>query len=118
MSKQSIDILSLTYKAKGAVASYRLVGFDGAQVAVRGGKVLGSAMRPAFNNEYSDVRVLGTATVELGGLAAQGDRLIADANGRAIPFDPAAATAATDAVFGRTLELGSAGEFVEVLLGR
>lgn len=140
MGKQSIAILSLTFKAAGAVAAYRAVGFTGAQATVAGQKVMGVSARAAADGTYSDAAVLGTTTIEAGGGFAVGDSLIVDAQGRAVASSGALAvkagatamtsTAANGAavlsggdlpefVFADALEVSSGvGQLVEVLLRR
>ncbi len=81
---QKIAILTLTYKASGAVEAYRAVGFDGAQATIRGQKVIGVSGRDAPSGSYSDVDAVGTTIVRCGGTFSKGDSLIVDTQGRAI----------------------------------
>ena len=114
MNKQSITLLSLTFKAFGAVLPRRAIGFDNAQVSVAGQKVMGVSPRATNNGGFSDIDVIGTSVVEAGGAFIRGDSLTVDASGRAV-----LSTNATDFVFADALEpSGQAGEFVEVLLRR
>ncbi len=81
---QKIAILTLTFKASGAVEAYRAVGFDGAQASVRGQKVLGVSGRDVLAGSYSDADAAGTTIVRCGGAFSKGDSLIVDAQGRAV----------------------------------
>ncbi|SIR23017.1 hypothetical protein SAMN05880590_11489 [Rhizobium sp. RU35A] len=81
---QKIAILTLTFKASGAVGAYRAVGFDGAQASVKGQKVLGVSGRDVQSGSYSDADALGTTIVRCGGSFHRGDSLIVDAQGRAV----------------------------------
>lgn len=138
--KQSSPLQSITYTAAGAVATYRGVGFDGAQATVQGQKVMGISQRAAADTDDSDAVVSGTSIIETGGNFAKGDSLIVDNQGRAIKFTSAlkvaaGATAVTSSaangsailagsdlpefVFADALEASSgAGQFVEVLMRR
>jgi hypothetical protein len=81
---QKIAILTLTFKASGAVEAFRAVGFDGAQASVRGQKVLGVSGRDVLAGSYSDAAAAGTTIVRCGGAFSKGDSLIVDAQGRAV----------------------------------
>lgn len=140
MAKQCITTLSLTFRASGAVAGYRAVGFNGAQATAQGQKVLGVSPRPVDDGQYSDAAAAGTAVIETGGVFSAGASLIVDAQGRAIAstgklaiaagavaMTSAAANGATaltggdspEYVFADALEASTAlGQFVEVFLRR
>lgn len=140
MPKQQAPLQSLTFKASGAVAEYRAIGFNGAQASVQGQKVMGVSPRPVDDAKHSDAIVSGTAVIETGGGFAAGASLIVDNQGRAIAATgalavKAGATAVTSSaangstilqgadlpefVFADALEISAgAGEFVEVLLRR
>lgn len=140
MAKQSISTLVLTFKASGAVAAYRAVGFGGAQATVQGQKVMGISPRAVASQGISDVNVSGTAVIETGGAFTAGASLIVDSQGRARASTGALAVAAgatpvtsgaangaavlvggdlPEYVFADALEeSGGIGEFVEVLLRR
>lgn len=139
MAKLQIPVLSLTFRASGAVAACRAVGFGGAQATVQGQKVQGVSPRPVASGEDSDVIVAGTAIIECGGTFAAGDSLMVDSSGRAIRVTGAlavrtGATAVTSSaangaailqgadlpeyVFADALEAGSVGAMAEVLLRR
>lgn len=136
--KQSSPLQSFTYKASGAVAAYRAVGFDGAQATVQGQKVLGVSQRTADDGDDSDAVRSGSTVIETGGAFAVGDSLIVDNQGRAIKVTSALKIAAgatqvtssaangsailaggdlPEYVFADALEVSSgAGKFVEVLM--
>lgn len=140
MSSQSIPVLSLSFRASGAVSARRAVGFNGAQASVVGQKVMGVSPRALIAGETGDANVCGTAVVEAGGAFSIGASLIVDAQGRAIASSGAlkitagatavqsvAANGSTllggadmpEFVFADALEASSgAGEPVEVLLRR
>lgn len=85
MSAQSISVLALTLVASGIVAESRLVGFYGAQATVQGQKVMGAAVMQAASGDVLGVVTRGTAVVETGAAIAEGDSLITDSQGRAVP---------------------------------
>lgn len=115
MAKQCITILSLTFKASGAVPAYRAVGFNGARASVQGQKVLGVSPRPVDDGQYSDAAAVGTAVIETGGAFTAGAGLVVDNQGRAI----AEAGAEGEFVFADALDAsGGAGSFAEVFLRR
>ena len=139
MSQQSISVLTLTVTADGAITNFRAVGFDGAQATVQGQKVMGVAIADAANEDDLAIVTCGTTSVEVGAIIAQGDSLIVDTSGRAIPATGAlgvasggmtvASTAANGAIlegadlpefiFADAMEAASAvGEFIEILLRR
>lgn len=139
MSRIASTIFALTRKAAGVVTACRAVGFDGLQATVQGQKVIGVAHTDAVLNDDFLVDVSGTTIVEIGAVVAEGDELIVDALGRAIPSTgplgvaagatPVTSSAANGAiltggdgpefVFADALEAGAAvGDFIEVLLRR
>lgn len=80
-----IQTLAPSVKTTGVVAVKRFVSFTGAQVAVLGGKAMGSALMG--NTQIGDmipVLALGIGEVEAGGVINIGDDIISDATGRAI----------------------------------
>jgi hypothetical protein len=110
MSKNSTSILSLTVIADGAVTANRFVTPLAAQ-AVAEDNSLGVSRFTAADGEPLTVDVLGTATVEAGGAITAGDKIEADASGRAVTWST------SGPVLGRALEDASgAGKFLEVLL--
>lgn len=139
MSKQQIELLSLSIATTSAVTARRGVGFDGAQATVQGQKIQGIAYTDAAVGDELRLTSAGTAIVEAGAAINVGDSLIVDAQGRAIPSTgklevAAGATAVTSSaangailtggdspeyVFGDALEAAAAaGDFVEVFLRR
>ncbi|MBF0272811.1 MAG: DUF2190 family protein [Magnetococcales bacterium] len=139
MSQQSISVLTLTVMASSAVSACRAVGFNGAVIAVQGGKPMGVAMTAATQNSALAVVTHGTAVAESGAPITLGAPLIADTQGRVIPATStlrlaAGATAVTSSaangpileggdppefVLGDALQPASgAGEFIEILLRR
>ncbi|MBF0189782.1 MAG: DUF2190 family protein [Magnetococcales bacterium] len=139
MSQQSISVLTLTVMTSGAVSACRAVDFNGAMIAVQGGKPMGVAMTSATQNSALAVVTHGTAVAESGAAITLGAPLIADAQGRVIPATStlrlaAGATAVTSSaangpileggdppefVLGDALQPASgSGEFIEILLRR
>lgn len=107
-----IPILTLSIVAAGAIAARRFVGFDKTQIAVAGRAAMGVAdFAATVAGKQVAVDVLGTSTVETGGVYADGALIKADAQGRAVD------QAGAGAVLGRALEASTAaGQFREVLL--
>lgn len=140
MSQQAISLLELSVTALGAITVWRGVDANGNQATVQGQHILGFAREAALEaGDVIPVTVLGTAIAETGGVFNVGDRLIVDAQGRAIKnsgaLDVAAgATAVTSTAANGAILTGSdlpeavvavalqastaAGQFVEVLLHR
>lgn len=114
--------LTLPFTATTAVAGYRIVkhgAADGAAVQATAATeaFIGVAdAQGAAAGGVLDVHVEGTATVEYGGNVTRGDRLTADANGKAITAAPAAG--ATAEIIGRALVSGVAGDRVDIRLAR
>ncbi|MGA1856929.1 capsid cement protein [Azospirillum sp. 11R-A] len=82
---QALSLMSLSWRATASVAACRCVGFDGAQIGVKGAKVAGVSDYSAAEGEMFAATCVGTAMVEAGAAFNPGDSLIADAQGRAIP---------------------------------
>lgn len=117
MSQQNISILNLTMAASGTVVEYRAAGFDGAQATTQGQKVMGAVMTAAGDGEYFGVVIIGTAVIESGAAVNEGDSLISDAQGRAIPATGGAGEFIfADAIQGQ--EATASGQLIEVLLRR
>lgn len=93
--KLSIQILTLSGTAPGAVTAHRLVGFDDAQATVAGQKVKGVARSAAATGDVFPVGVKGTDVVETGGVFVAGDELVSDASGRAVIASGSAAAVIT-----------------------
>ncbi|MDO8838013.1 MAG: hypothetical protein Q7V31_03730 [Parvibaculum sp.] len=91
---QSAPLQALTFKAAGAVAAYRGVGYGGAQATVAGQKIMGVSQRAVATGEDSDAVTAGTTIIETGGEFAAGASLIVDSAGRAIAGAGALAVAA------------------------
>ncbi|MBF0583075.1 MAG: DUF2190 family protein [Magnetococcales bacterium] len=129
---------AITLIASGAVGECCLVRFDGAQASTAGEKVAGVARFNAGNLEAITVDVSGIVLVKTGAAIAQGDSLVSDANGQAVPALALAVDAGVTAVgstaangpilvggdlpefvFGDAMEAASgAGQLVQVLLRR
>lgn len=143
MSQQGHSLLILSVAAAGVIARRRFVGFDGLQATVQGQKVLGVAsMDAAAAGPQISVSVQGTAVVESGAALNPGDRVISDAQGRAIVTTgllaiKAGAVAVTSTAANGAADLqgsdppefiagtvlpgqvaAGAGAFIEILLGR
>lgn len=106
-----------TVRASGAVSKCRAVGFDGAQAATKGQKVLGVADADAAAGDLLTINVKGTAVVETGAAVSRGAGLAVDTKGRAVPAAPlevkAGSTAVTSAAAnGAVLEGGEPPEHV------
>lgn len=84
MSRQSIDLLTLSFVASGAVTKCRAVSYSGAQATVAGQKVAGVALESALGGQDLPVRTKGTAIIETGGAIAVEDAVCVDATGRAV----------------------------------
>ena len=107
------SVLTKTVKASGAVSAKRFVGYDGAQIGSAGAAAFGVSLFNADDGEALSIVVMGTAIVETGGAVSKGDKLTADANGRAI----VATTGTGNVVNAIALEDASgAGQEIEVLL--
>lgn len=110
MSKQAIDILTLTVTTTGAVTEARFVTVAGAQAGAAANALGVAKYAAAGANVPLPVTALGTAVVEAGAAVAAGALVEADANGRAI-------TRVAGAILGRALQAAAAaGDFIEVML--
>lgn len=110
---QKTAIYTHTVTASGDVSTHRFVGFDGAQVAAIGGKVLGASTFAATNGQDLAVDVIGTTVVETAGAIDAGDDVVSDADGKAI-VNPEVGGEIVVAV--ALDDAAGAGEFIEVLL--
>lgn len=104
-------VLTKTVRSSGAVSAKRFIGYDGAQIGSAGAAAYGVSLFNADDGEALSVVVMGTAIVETGGAVSKGDKLTADANGKAI------VATAGNVVNAIALEDASgAGQEIEVLL--
>lgn len=111
------SLLSRTAVAAGAIAANKLVGFDNLQASVAGQKVKGVAEFDAASGESVTLTLKGTAFIFAGAAIAAGDRLVADAQGRAVPasaleVDAGAVAVTSSAANGAILVGGEPPEFV------
>lgn len=107
--------LTLTRIAAGVIVANRAVTFANLQAAAAGVKVLGVSVFDAQIGEAVAVVVTGTAIIEAGAAIANGDDLVTDDQGRAIP----ATGAPGERVFSDAMGIATgAGKLVEVLLKR
>lgn len=93
MGQQANSIFTLPMTASGAVAAYRGVDFNGAQIAAAGAKIIGISKRGAALGELFEVATIGTATCEAGAAFAKGIALMMDAQGRVTPASALTAAA-------------------------
>lgn len=84
MGLAAVDIFTLNAVATSAIAQYRCVGFDDAQINAIGADVKGISKRPAAIGEAVELAAIGTAIIESGGAFAVGAPLMADALGRVV----------------------------------
>ncbi|MEM8601894.1 MAG: capsid cement protein [Bacteroidota bacterium] len=106
---QSIEVLTLSIEAAGALVQRRFVAPDGNQAGAAA-NTLGVASYDVAAGEMAAVHVLGTAVVEAGGAVAFGAAIETDADGKAV-------TNAAGPVVGRALSASAAdGDLIEVLL--
>lgn len=82
--RQARSLHNETFNAPSAVSAYRFVDWTGAQITAQGAKVAAGALVDAAIGEDYAGTVIGTAVIETGGVFSKGDRLISDAQGRAI----------------------------------
>lgn len=107
--------LTLTRIAAGEVHANRAVTFGGTIPSASGVKVLGVSVFDAKIGEPFGVIVSDTAVIEAGAAVAEGDDIITDTQGRAIP----ATGAVGERPFADALAAASgAGKLIEVLLKR
>lgn len=107
--------LTLTRIAAGEIHANRAVTFGGTIPNASGAKVLGVSVFDAVTGEPFGVIVSDTAIIEAGAAVAEGDDIITDAQGRAIP----ATGAAGERPFADALTAATgAGKLIEVLLKR
>ena len=97
MGQQANSIFTLSATALGAVAAYRGVDFNGAQIAAVGAKIMGISKRGAALGELFEVATIGTATCEAGAAFAKGVALMMDAQGRVTPAGALVAAAPASA---------------------
>lgn len=82
------------------------------KASTAGQKVVGVLIdAPDAANEFGCCRVLGPAKVIAGGTVAQGDRLVCDANGKAVKV-----SASDQYVFGRAIADAVTGDIFEVII--
>ena len=101
MSSKGRPLLTLPYTAEAAVKRQRFVSAgaadDKVKPAAANAAVVGVADRPASADNPVDVHVLGAVPVVYGGVVARGDRVVSDAEGRAVALaDVGAVPAAPD----------------------
>lgn len=109
----SNPVLILSREAADNIHPRRLVTHGNAHPTTSGERVLGASQTSAGPSSVFAVVVLGTALVEAGAPITNGDLLIADNHGRAIP----ATGSEHEFVFGEALSPASTeGKFLEVLL--
>ncbi|MBI3447212.1 MAG: DUF2190 family protein [Magnetospirillum sp.] len=84
MPAGTIDLLTLSGVANGAVAARRAVGFNDAQATVQGQKVKGIAAYGAASGHDFAIIAKGVAPAEAGAAFSKGDSLIVDSQGRVI----------------------------------
>lgn len=112
MSKQSLNLLTLTISSAGAIALSRFVNTAGAQAGAAANTYGVSEMSAAAAGERIAVTSHGTAVVETGAAIAAGALIETDATGRAI-------TRAAGPIVGRMAPgqvAAGAGAFVEIIL--
>lgn len=109
---QRIPILTLTVAATAQLAAQRFVTHAGAPAGANA-NTLGVARMGVAAGEDEAVDVLGTAEVEVGAAIAVGDKISADAQGRAVVTD---GTTYTVQVARALSAAGAAGERIEALL--
>lgn len=110
-------LLTKSFDAAGAIASYRLVKLGSAdgeveQAAAGTDVVIGVSGLVAADGagERIDIYLVGAVEVEYGAAVSRGDRLAANASGQGVP------ATAGDAVIGLALEAGVSGDIGSVLL--
>ena len=104
---QSNTIQTETVLASGAITAHRAVTFAGAQATVQGEKVQGVSRTDAEDGKNVAVDTMGTTIIETGAAISNGDSLIVDAQGRAIPVTGALAVAAGGTAVTSTAANGS-----------
>lgn len=110
MSHQSTPLMTVTVRLAAACTRGRLINYQKTQ-AIPGEICLGVAVADGKENEHVQINVLGSATVQTGGIFAAGDPLASDASGRVVLFT------GSGYCVGRSLEPSTvAGQFVEMLL--
>ncbi|VVD68434.1 capsid cement protein [Pandoraea commovens] len=112
-------ILVANYVAATAIASHQLVAYGDADDQIKTGtgtageKLLGASTdATAAIGERADVVLLGPTPVMYGGVVTRGDRIKADAQGRAV------AAAEGDVSVGEALISGAVGDIGSVFIGR
>ena len=112
-------ILVANYVAATAIVSHQLVAYGAdddqtkAATGTAGEKLLGASTDVGAGiGERSDVVLLGPTPVVYGGAVARGDRVKADAQGRAVT------AAEGDASVGEAMISGVAGDIGSVFIGR
>ncbi|VVE55497.1 hypothetical protein PIN31009_04973 [Pandoraea iniqua] len=112
-------ILVANYVAATAIVSHQLVAYGDADDQIKaaagtvGEKLLGASTDVGAGiGERADAVLLGPTPVVYGGAVARGDRVKADAQGRAVT------AAAGDASVGEAMISGVAGDIGSVFIGR
>jgi len=82
---QSNPIQTETVQASGAITAHRAITFAGAQATVQGEKVQGVSRTAAEDGKNVAIDTMGTTIIETGAAISNGDSLIVDGQGRAIP---------------------------------
>ncbi len=85
--KPSHPLFSISAKATEAIVAFRFVGGNGGAQAGENDNTLGVAEGAAATGETYSVATLGTVALEAGAAVAEGDRVAADADGRAVPVN-------------------------------
>lgn len=109
-------LLDKTYTAAAAIEPYRLLKFSTSdttvtQAAAATDALIGvSGQVGAASGEALDVTLVGVGEVGLGGSVTRGNSLTADADGKAV------VASAGNAIIGKALKSGSAGDVIPILL--
>lgn len=107
-------IQTATIAASGAIATNRLVGYDGKQATVPGQLVYGISQLAVADKEDATLTTDGEEALEVGAaIPLIGLDLTTDSQGRAVPAKPG------DWVFGRSMQTASgAGKYIRVQITR
>lgn len=115
------DLLSKAFTAGAAIAKNTIVKFDSAddQVVIAAANTdlpIGIAMEAAAaSGDRIDVQVAGIGEVDMAGVVARGDYVVADSNGEGVAG--AAATAKQQAI-GIAMQTAADGDIIPVLIAR
>jgi hypothetical protein len=106
------------YAASAAVAGKRFAKFAAAdaiaQAAASTDPIIGVTDLGGAAGDMIDVTLLGPAKITCGGAVTRGNKLTADADGKAIPAAPAAGVNAQTGAF--ALSSGVAGDIIDVIV--